>query len=211
VGQRCHSAVKLRPTDAGRDNPIFDLGAAGTLDELLEKLAGARPGQRHARGEAAGGRAGERSPAGRPVLVAYQRYGQGKALSLNASGLWRWAFREIGQEESELAYRRFWVSLLQWLLSGSQFLPGSDVALTSARRYYTSEQPMQFLISTRNLDRGIYQPKLVITRGDQTVEVEPRARGSRSWPRPGRLRRARIASRSATTWASPPSCRKASK
>jgi hypothetical protein len=176
-GSGAISAVKLRPTDAGRDNPIFDLGAAGTLDELLEKLPAL---------DQASVTLGEKPLAvvlanavqqDGPVLVAYQRYGQGKALSLNASGLWRWAFREIGQEESELAYRRFWVSLLQWLLSGSQFLPGSDVALTSARRYYTSEQPMQFLISTRNLDRGIYQPKLVITRGDQTVEVEPRARG----------------------------------
>ena len=98
------------------------------------------------------------------MLLAYQRYGQGKALSLNASGLWRWAFRETGQEESEVAYSRFWISLLQWLLSGSQFLPGADVALTSARRYYTSEQPMQFLISTRNLDRAIYQPQLAIDR-----------------------------------------------
>jgi hypothetical protein len=113
-----------------------------------------------------------------PVLVAYQRYGQGKALSLNASGLWRWAFRETGQEESEAAYRRFWVSLLQWLLSGSQFMPGADVALSSARRYYTSEQPMQFLISTRNLDSAVYHPKLVINGGGgKSVEVEPRARG----------------------------------
>src|SRR5439155_9803643 len=109
-----------------------------------------------------------------PVLVAYQRYGQGKALSLNASGLWRWSFRETDQEESEVAYARFWVSLLQWLLSSSQFLPGADVSLTSARRYYSDEQPMQFLISTRNLDKAIYQPRLVITGPNQTVEVQPR-------------------------------------
>src|SRR6185436_1545344 len=75
------------------------------------------------------------------------------------------------QDESELAYRRFWVSLLQWLLSGSQFLPGSDVALTSARRYYSSEQPMQFLISTRNLDRAIYQPRLVISGSVEKREL----------------------------------------
>ena len=69
-----------------------------------------------------------------------------RLLSVGVDGLWRWAFRESGQEESEIAYRRFWISLLQWLLSGSQFLPGADVSLTSARRYYSSEQPMQFLI-----------------------------------------------------------------
>jgi hypothetical protein len=170
-------AVKVKPTEAGRDNPMFDLGPAGTLDELLERLP-ALDQVSVTLGEkplaivlaAAANQEG-------PVLVAYQRYGQGKALSLNASGLWRWSFRETGQEESEVAYSRFWISLMQWLLSGSQFLPGNDVALTSARRYYNSEQPMQFLISTRNLDRAIYQPRLVITGGDGSVEVEPRARG----------------------------------
>ena len=69
------------------------------------------------------------------------------------------------------------VSLLQWLLGGSQFLPGSDVALASGRRYYTSEQPMQFLISTRHLDRAAYQPRLTIVGGGKTSEVEPRPRG----------------------------------
>ena len=176
-GSGAAPAVKMRPTEAGRDNPIFDLGSAGRLDELLERLP-ALDQVSVTLGEkplaivlaAAANQDG-------PVLLAYQRYGQGKTLSLNASGLWRWSFRETGQEESEVAYGRFWISLLQWLLSGSQFLPGADVALTSARRYYSSEQPMQFLISTRNLDRAIYQPHLTIRGGSQAVEVEPRQRG----------------------------------
>ena len=169
--------VKLRPTESGKDNPIFDLGTAGTLDELLERLPAL---------DQASVTLGEKPLAivlanavqqDGPVLIAYQRYGQGRTISLNASGLWHWAFRESGQDESEIAYQRFWVSLLQWLLGGSDFLPGSDVALTSARRYYNSEQPMQFLISTRNLDRAIYQPRLVISGNGKTTEVEPRARG----------------------------------
>ena len=76
-----------------------------------------------------------------------------------------------------MAYRRFWVSLMQWLISGSQFLPGSDVALTTSRRYYHSEQPIQFLISTRNVDRSIYRPRLVISGPKETLELEPRPRG----------------------------------
>ena len=36
---------------------------------------------------------------------------------------------------------------------------------------------MEFLISTRNLDRAVYQPKLIISGDKKTVEVEPRARG----------------------------------
>jgi hypothetical protein len=176
-GNGVASTVKLRPTEAGRDNPIFDLGTAGTLEELLDRLPAL---------DQASVTLGEKPLAivlanavqsDGPVLIAYQRYGQGKALSLNASGLWRWSFRETGQQESEAAYQRFWVSLLQWLLGGNQFLPGSDVALTSARRYYTSEQPMQFLIATRNLDRAIFQPHLIISGGGKSAVVEPRARG----------------------------------
>lgn len=171
------SAVRMKPTEAGRDHPIFDLGSEGTLDELLERLpaldqASATLGEKPLAVVLA--QAAEQNG---PVLVAYQRYGQGKTLSLNAIGLWRWAFRETGQEQSELAYGRFWVSLLQWLLSGGQFLPGADAALTSSHRYYSSEQPMQFLISTRNLDATIYKPRLEIRGGNGRIEVEPRARG----------------------------------
>ncbi len=171
------SGVKLRPTESGRDNPIFDLGTAGTLEELLERLpaldqASVTLGEK----PLAVVLANAAQPDG-PVLMAYQRYGQGRTISLNAGGLWRWSFRESGQDESEIAYQRFWISLLQWLLGGSEFLPGSDVALTSARRYYSNEQPMQFLISTRNLDRTIYQPRLLISGNGKTTEVEPRARG----------------------------------
>ena len=171
------SSIKLRPTEAGRDNPIFDLGASGTLEELLNRL----PALDHASVTL-----GEKPLAvilanaaqqDGPVLVAYQRFGQGKAISLNASGLWRWSFRETDQEESEAAYQRFWISLLQWLLGGGQFLPGADVALTSSRRYYTSEQPMQFLVTTRNLDRVVYQPRITIDGGGKIVQVEPRSRG----------------------------------
>lgn len=171
------SGVKLRPTESGRDNPIFDLGTAGTLEELLERLPAL---------DQASVTLGEKPLAvvlanavqeDGPVLIAYQRYGQGRTICLNAGGLWHWAFRESGQDESEIAYQRFWLSLLQWLLGGSEFLPGSDVALTSARRYYNSEQPMQFLISTRNLDPAVYKPRLVISGNGHATEVEPRARG----------------------------------
>lgn len=169
--------VKLRATEAGRENPIFDLGAAGTLDDLLERLP-ALDQARVTLGEKPLAVVLASAPTAEgPVLIAYQRYGQGKALSVNASGLWRWAFRESGQSESELAYRRFWVSVLQWLLAGGQFLPGADMALTSARRYFTSDQPMQFFVATRNLDRTICQLRLAIEGGGRSVEVEPRPRG----------------------------------
>lgn len=176
-GSGAAAAPRLRPTEAARENPIFDLGGSGNLDELLERLpvldqSSVTLGEKPLSIVLA--TAGDEEG---PVALAYQRYGQGKAVTLNASGLWRWSFREAGQQESEIAYQRFWLSLFQWLLAGSQFLPGADVALTTPRRYYNSEQPLQFVISTRNLDREVYQPKLTISGGARTVEVAPRARG----------------------------------
>ena len=176
-GSGAMPSVRLRPTDAGRNNPIFDLGATGNLDDVLERLpaldqASVTLGEKPLAVVLASAGAVEG-----PVLLSYQRYGQGKTINLNATGLWRWSFRETGQEESEMAYRRFWVSLMQWLISGSQFLPGSDVALTTSRRYYNSEQPIHFLISTRNMDRSIYRPRLVISGPKETLELEPRPRG----------------------------------
>ena len=176
-GEGVTPAVRLRVTEAGRDNPVFDLGASGSLDDLMDRLpaldqASVTLGEK----PLAVVLAESPGPEG-PALLAYQRYGQGKVLCLNAAGLWRWSFRETGQDESEIAYQRFWISLLQWLLSSSQFLPGADVALTSERRYYNSEQPIRLLVAARNIDRAIYQPKISITGGGKTVEVQPRPRG----------------------------------
>lgn len=60
------------------------------------------------------------------------------------------------------------------MLSGSDFLPGADVALRCSRRRYTDEQPLEFLITTKGLDRQSYRPRLTIRGGGQTIEVEPR-------------------------------------
>jgi hypothetical protein len=176
-GEGVRPGLRLKPTASGRDNPIFDLGGTGGMDDLLERLpaldqASATLGEKPLAVvlAAAAGRDG-------PALIAYQRYGQGKALCLNASGIWRWSFREAGQSESEAAYQRFWISLLQWLLAGQQFLPGADVALTSARRHYTSEEPMQFLITTRELDLASYQPRLTLEGDGRSFDILPRPRG----------------------------------
>jgi len=177
-GDGAAASVRLRVTEAGRDNPVFDLGASGSLDELMDRFpaldhAGATLGEKPLAVVLAASPGADGS-----ALLAYQRYGQGKTLCLNADGLWRWAFRETGQEESEIAYQRFWVSMLQWLLSNGQFLPGADVSLASERRYCPDDQPIRLLMATRNIDPAAYQPKLTVSGNGQTVEVSPRPRGA---------------------------------
>ena len=112
--------------------------------------------------------------------MAYHYYGQGRVVSINAAGLWRWAFREKTSEEAQVAYERFWSGMLCWLLSGSDFLAGAQVALRSDRRLYTDEQPMRLLVRTRELDQESYRPRLSIRPkgGGVATDLEPR-------PQPG--------------------------
>jgi hypothetical protein len=166
--------VRPRLTDAGRDSPVFEIGASGDVEELLGRLpaldqAATTTGEK----PLAAVLATADGQSDRTILLAYQRYGQGKVLTLNASGLWRWAFREKTREEEEHVYARFWSAVVRWMLAGSDFLPGADVALRTARRYYTDEQTLRFLITTRGLDRGAYRPRLVIAGGGEPVAVEP--------------------------------------
>jgi len=171
--------VRLVPTGAGRASPVFELAAVSEIEPLLERLppfdqamhtVGVKPlAAVLARGEPlnAGGDDG-------PVVMAYQLYGQGRVVTLNASGLWRWAFREKGSADEEVVYDRLWGALLRWLLSSSDFLAGHDVALRSERRLYTDEQQMRFLIRTRGLDEEAYRSRLSIRGGEVVSEVEPR-------------------------------------
>lgn len=62
-----------------------------------------------------------------PVLMV-RRYGQGVTGLVNGDGLWKWDFfpeaRELGN-----SYEDFWIQLIQWMASYSEFLPGQDFSL----------------------------------------------------------------------------------
>ena len=62
-----------------------------------------------------------------PVLLA-RRYGLGVTGLVNGDGLWKWDFfpeaRELGN-----CYEDFWLQLIQWLATYSEFLPGQDFSL----------------------------------------------------------------------------------
>jgi hypothetical protein len=172
--------IRLSVTEAGRQSPIFELGASSDIDDLIDRFpaldrATSTVGEKPlAVVLATAGGDAKTNPGQKTIVMAYHRYGEGKVVTLNASGLWRWAFREKGKEEEEFVYSKFWGSLLRWMLSGSGFLPGADLALRTERRHYTDEQPLRFLITTKGLDRGAYRPRLAISGPGESVEVEPR-------------------------------------
>ena len=62
-----------------------------------------------------------------PALLV-RRYGQGVTGVVNGDGLWKWDFfpeaRELGN-----CYEDFWIQLIHWMSSYSEFLPGHDFSL----------------------------------------------------------------------------------
>jgi hypothetical protein len=177
--------AQLALTDAGRLCPVLELTPGGEIDTLLEHLphfdlaantvgvkplavvlAGAKPS------------AAKDAPVGdadnSTVLLAYQHYGQGRVVTVNAAGLWRWAFHEKATDQEEVAYERFWTGLLRWLLAGADFQPGADVAFRTDARAYNDDRQIRLLIQTRGLDQDAYRPRVTIrSTAAKDLNAEP--------------------------------------
>lgn len=192
-GKGADASARLTLVPAGQGHPIFELGIPGGIEELAARLPafdrvattlGEKPlAVVLAASDQAPAAGADEESAEKATVLAWQRFGQGKAVTLNAAGLWRWAFRQKGTEEEEVVYARFWNALLRWMISGAEFMPGSDVAFSSAQRYYTDEQPMRFWVSAKGGQVRAYRPRLTIERTNSaeagpkpeapTVEIEP--------------------------------------
>lgn len=184
------AGVRLSPTTVGYDNPVLQDATAGALDRMIAELpafdevaqtVGVKPlavvlaNAETARADAPEAISG---PGTEAVAVAYHHYGQGRVVTLNASGLWRWAFREKTLDEAEVVYDRFWDAMLRWLVAASDFSAGNNVSLRTDRRLYADDEPIELLVRTRGIDLEAYSPRLTI-RGTEGVvtELEPRDEG----------------------------------
>jgi len=82
-----------------------------------------------------------------PALLM-RRYGQGVAGLVNGDGAWKWDFfpdaRELGNH-----YEDFWIQLIQWMASYSEFLPGQDFSLRLPATRGPIGQPVTASISYR--------------------------------------------------------------
>lgn len=106
-----------------------------------------------------------------PVLLA-RRYGLGVTGLVNGDGLWKWDFfpeaRELGN-----CYEDFWLQLIQWMASYSEFLPGQDFSLRLPSSRGETGTAMTAQISYRG-PAPVPQPLLLITRPDGTeARIKP--------------------------------------
>ena len=70
-----------------------------------------------------------------PVL-AYQRYGRGKAIAFTVKDSWQWQMHHTMPLE-DMTHENFWRQLLRWLIDG---VPGAVEVHTSAERVEAGEQ-----------------------------------------------------------------------
>ena len=100
-----------------------------------------------------------------PLLIA-RRFGRGMVATVNADGLWRWDFRPEVRAQGAV-YQQFWVQLMQWCATFSEFLPGQDYAVRFAEPSAEVGQPVRAIIAYRGGSKPEPEPFLQITRDGQ--------------------------------------------
>ncbi|MFW5845103.1 MAG: hypothetical protein ACOCXJ_02650 [Planctomycetota bacterium] len=168
---------RLLPAAGAETHPLFDLAAGADDRALLADLPALDAVQATDGVKPLARILAENGGSGRSIVLAQQPYGLGRVVTVNAAGLWRWAFHERRNEFDEFVYDRFWVGLLRWLLAGSDFRPGHNVALDSERRVYTDEQVLRLQVRSRGLDPEFLQPVVSIAGPGGASSVQPRHLG----------------------------------
>jgi len=127
---RSHPLMKLTPDASANMKMWNDLPPLSDFNRTLEAKAGSivlTKGQPENRSN------------GEPVLLAYQRYGRGRAMAFTSGSSWRW---QMEMDHNDKTYELFWKQIFRWLVSSSPdpvmlttdkdtYLPGQGVTLTA--------------------------------------------------------------------------------
>ncbi len=143
---------RVNLTERGQDLRWFPAASPGTGDEPLGNLPTlASTGRAEqpkplavvvatARGQA---------PEAESPAVTYQPYGSGRVVVVEGAGMWRWAFLPPQQQQLDEVYRSLWHSLLRWLVSGADLLPGQQMALRSDKISFSTFEPAAAMLVMR--------------------------------------------------------------
>jgi hypothetical protein len=66
-------------------------------------------------------------------VVAFQPYGHGQTIVVEGAGMWRWAFLPPQHAAKDKVYPTLWQSLIQWIVSQQDLMPGQKIAIRSDR------------------------------------------------------------------------------
>ncbi|MEZ0389325.1 MAG: hypothetical protein ACAI34_19765, partial [Verrucomicrobium sp.] len=167
-GEEAGAEYGFLPTAEGEEVGLFGERLPQPKDELWQKLpplndvrtlSELKPFTRVlAMGDRRGG--GERVP-----LLLARRYGRGMAATLNGDGLWRWSFLP-GKADAPERQKEFWLQLLQWAATYSEFLPGEDYSLKLNASTVAAGTPVRARIGQRGAAGG-KPPSLELVLGNE--------------------------------------------
>jgi hypothetical protein len=98
-------------------------------------------------------------------VVTYQPYGRGQSIVVEGAGMWRWAFLPPQHAEKDKIYPTLWQSLIQWIVSQQDLMPGQKVGIRSDRATFLTgdratatvlvSSPEEFQKANGELDLGV--------------------------------------------------------
>jgi len=179
-GEEYVRELQLELTPAGRLHPSFQFPTTRSPDVIVRELPGMIGAVRIRQEKAAAlvlARSQPDSAAGQPPMaaIAYQNYGKGKVVSILNEGLWRWAFlpRRHQQLDQAAPFDLFWRRMLRWLVSGGEFLPGQDVALSIARFPENLGEAVRIEVRLKYPPQGETQATLIVIGPDDKPQHVP--------------------------------------
>jgi hypothetical protein len=161
-------------TDRGRD--LGWLLGRETLAALPTLAVTARPEQpRPLAVVLATAKAGDTASA---PAVTYQPYGLGRVVTIEGSGMWRWAFLPPAQRDREQAFGTLWHNLLRWLVSNATLLPGQSMALRTGATTFSPHEAISVTLLTRRETAPTTPPSLELRgaslESPRTIAAVPR-------------------------------------
>ncbi len=104
-------------------------------------------------------------------LITTMHAEQGRVIMIAANGTWRWGL--LGPEDRQLAqfYDRFWSSMMRWLVLGSDFPPGEEVALRLDRQTLQRGDEVVAEVTIRNREIDAARWNLVWLHPDGHAET----------------------------------------
>ena len=146
------SRFRARVSPHGLDSSVFDPLLADGVDPLgsLPSLAvGSAPKERPGLPQVLMQSAAEQGDGSVPI-VTYQPFGSGQTIVVEGAGMWRWAFLPPQHAEKDKIYPTLWQSMVQWIISQQDMMPGQEIGIRADRATFLSGDRTSASITVRN-------------------------------------------------------------
>ncbi|MFO0942453.1 MAG: hypothetical protein U0930_17080 [Pirellulales bacterium] len=83
-------------------------------------------------------------------IVTYQPLGAGQTIVVEGAGMWRWAFLSPEHANKDKIYPTLWQSMIQWIISQQDMLPGQDISIRPDRATYLAGDRASASVTLKN-------------------------------------------------------------